>query len=117
MAEIRDLKLIYSVKVLSDRDFVSIVRKLEVGHRLLEIDIVDNVCSFVAPVANHTLPAEFHPDHLLKMTLAVGSVFELSNLVKASRGAHELEDVVYGKHTPHLGLESRSFETWHDHEA
>ena len=76
-----------------------------------------DVCSFGAPVSDDTLAAELSPYHLLEVIFVRGSVLELANLRQAGDCREELEDAVDRQSAAHLGLESRRFETRHDHQA
>lgn len=65
---------------------------------------MNNVGALVAPVADHTLAAELSTNHLLVVAVAVRSILQLSDLLEAGRGAHELEDRVNSKGATKLSL-------------
>ena len=87
-----------------------------VCHRLLEVYIVDDVSSLVAPISDHTLATELSSYKLLVVALTLRPVLKFTDLFKAGSGAHEFEHIVDCKHTAHLGLEGRCFEARHNHQ-
>ena len=64
-----------------------------------------DVGSFVAPVADHALAAEFSPDDLLVRVVIVSAALELTDLLQTSCRAHELENTVDGESASKFSLE------------
>ena len=71
------------LKVVRDRDFISIIRKLMIDHTLVKVDVVHDIGALIAPIANDTLTAELHLDHLLVLMITVRPFLKLSNFLKA----------------------------------
>ena len=71
------------LKVVCDRYFVSIIRKLMIDHTLVKVDIVHDIGTLIAPVSNDTLTDELHLDHLLVLMITVRPFLKLSNFLKA----------------------------------
>ena len=93
------------IEVLSDAHLLPVVGELKLSHTLFKIDVVHDVGSLGAPVSNDALTAKLELHCLLVLVVTVTSTLQLSYLLEASRGRHELEDAVDGERAAHLCLE------------